>query len=251
MSVYIHPMVSFLSESPSDDTQMALYSSDPAVAKATRYLESKPALLVITDASNTILLSLIGTTGWSTDPMDNDSTKLQHLYYRNSHGGDISSTAKHQRLDQLRPQCPLVPALRFTPLSQFTSEIINTGTAAKAFLLVDVSATRSPTDISQWEAGLREGTTPLDTAALPSGLQFMQLGLGTIESDEPVRLTNDAIDVNQSVVQLADGYIQLYFTNMFHNWTGMREALDARLAAITGVGTTLQDIADKEAALTP
>lgn len=247
MSIYIHPMVNFVSENATLDTQQSFKVDSPA-SEATRYLENKPAMLVVTDVNNTILLACVGSTAWHSSPMDSDGYRLQHSYYRSSHSGEATLTSKHKTFDTTRPLCPLIPALRFTPLEQFTTDIVNSGTASKAFLLVDTLATRSATDISTWEGALHDGTVPLDTAALPSNVKYIQLGLGDLTTDQPVRLTSAEIDVEQSVVQIADGYVQLYFTNLYHDWSGMREALDARLAALTGVGVSPQDIADKEAA---
>lgn len=249
MSVYIHPMINYLSEKPEHDTQQAYSAADPVLAETTRYLEGKPAMLLVSDDSNNTLLSLVGTTTWSSSQIENSTYRLQQQYYRSAAGGDALTTGRLSTLDDLRIQCPLIPALRFTPMEQFTTDIVGSGTAAKAFLLVDTSATRSTADLSLWEPALWDGNTPFDPATLPDAVKFMQIGLGSIETDQPVRLTSLSIDASQSIVQLADGYIQLYFMNMYHDWTGMREALDARLAAITSVGKTPQEIADKEAAL--
>lgn len=246
MSIFVNPMVNFIAEHQAYDTQLA-FSGTGTTSEAARYLENKAALLVVVDASDNILLSLVGKTEWSTTPMENDAYRLQHRYFRSDYGSDITSTAKHTDLETFRPLCPLVPALRFTPMEQFMATIRNTGLAAKAYLIVDTLATRSQTDIALWEPALWEGTSPLDIMALPESVKYIQLGVGDTVTDQPVRLTNTSIDVDHSVVQLADGFIQLYFTNMYNDWSGMREAMDARLAAIPSIGKTLQDIADKEA----
>tara|TARA_B100000700_G_scaffold311500_2_gene393799 strand:+ start:208035 stop:208745 length:711 start_codon:yes stop_codon:yes gene_type:complete len=232
-----------MSEKQTQDTQLAFLQTDPA-NEPTRYLENKPAMLVVTDEANNILLSLVGMTKWDLAYMDNDEFAIQSRYFRHD-AGNIESY--HTDLDALRNLCPTVPAFRFTPAEQFTADIRNTGTATKAYLIVDTHATRSTADISTWEVELWDGTAPFDVAALPEEIKHLQLGIGDTTTNQPVRLTSTAVDKSESVVQLADGYINMFFMNMYHDWSTMRDAMEARLAAMPSFGKSLQEIADKEA----
>lgn len=250
MSVHIHPLIAYVAEKGNRDTQGAFSTSNP-VNEASRYLEGKPAMLVVTDATDTKLLKLVGVTSWSLEELESSAYALEHHFYRVDDGTDITSASQHEDLLSTRSTCPMVPALRFTPHEQFMSSILATGTAAKAFLLVDTMNTRSATDTASWDDVIGDNATAFDPTNLPADVRYIRLGLGEASSDQPVRLTNLEITLDQSIVQLADGYIQLYFMNLFNDWSNMRAAMDARLAAIPSFGKTLQEIVDKEALAFP
>ena len=211
----------------------------------TRVLENKPALLVVTDALDNILLSIVGETAWYSDAVKMSDQDID-LMFRVDYGTDSEVDSDFRKLDYYQPVRPRLPALTFTPAAQYSETIRNTGTAAKVFLIVDTLELYSTTDISAWPLTHWDGNTALNVAGLPASEPYLQLSVGDLASSASVRLTRLDLDTAEHTVQMADPIIYMYFTNMLRDWSTAKADLIALLTSIPEIGTDRADIEAKE-----
>lgn len=248
MAILMHPRLILNAESAAFPLYTT-YNQDEAHLETTRYtrtLEDKPALLVVTDATGNILLSLVGKTKWSTESLlTDDATQLAHQIVRRNSGW-LTKGSSTTINDDLRQ--PLVPTLEFFPFVQYAASIRQSGTIAKAYVLVDTTETYSVTDESTWPAAYYDGSTAFDVATLPDTLRYLQVSVGDLASDQALRFTYLDLNVNDTTVQMADPSLRIHLVNLFRDWSTAKDELTSLLGGVTSVGTSLEDIAAKEAA---
>jgi len=241
MSIMIQPDILAICESKSGDVQKQFDVTNPANVQS-RALDDKPALLVVTDATDNILLSIVGHTAWHSHDV-----KLQGhdvaLTYRNTSGtAETAFTALTLK--------PRIPALSFTPTANFAEKIRQSGTAAKAYLIVDHMELYSRLAVDDatnpWPVAYWDGSVALDVASLPETLPYLQLSVGDLSTDASVRLTRLDLNMAEHSVQMADPVIYLYFPNILRDWSTAKDELTALLMDVTHVGTDQADIEAKE-----
>lgn len=248
MTIMIHPSLFPRTERSAYLTQKAFHTSSSYKVdnRHTTKMENKPALLVVTDVDDNILLSLVGRTQWNEGAATlGASDTLAHNFMRTDTGRELtdSNTAK---FTDTYPTVPRIPSLDFRPASQYAETIRNTGTATKAYLVVNYLDEYSTTVISDWPVIYWDGVTKFNAAGLGADLPYLQVSVGDMASDQALRLTRTDLDKSEHTVQMADASLKIYFKNLFHDWSGTKAELDAILAAIPGVGTSLADIEEKE-----
>jgi hypothetical protein len=248
MTILIHPRIFAMTEQPSWSTQKSFSSGAIHMEqnKHTKKMQDKPALLVVTDVADNILLSIVGSTQWfngfaelgDIDTLANTTLRID--------SGRTMTTGNSFKLDQSLPVTPRIPALEFVTASAYNEKIRKSGVAAKAYLVVDYLEIYSKDDISLWPTIHWDSATPFDALGLGVDLPYLQVSVGDMASDQALRLTRTDLDLSQHTVQMADASLKIYFKNMFRDWSGAKAEMDAVLAAIPGVGTSFEDIEAKE-----
>lgn len=251
MTLLVHPDILYAAESASEQPQ-SVFANDPANIQ-TRMMEDKPALLVVTDATGAILLSVVGQTKWhSTDVKLAGEPYEINLTYRSEYTDAETSFSPLALV-------PRLPALTFTPASKFVEEIRNTGTATRAFLIVDTLEQYSPVSVegefdangvetrAPWPVGYWDGSVALDVATLPAELPYLELSVGDLNSGASIKITRVDLLLEEGTVQMADPVVYLYLPNILHDWSTARDELIALLTAIPEIGTDSADIQAKEA----
>lgn len=250
MTIMVHPDLIHEAESTARYTQ-GIYAND-ASNKYARTLENKPALLVVTDASQNILLSIVGHTQWYSDAFAtlDSSFDIGGLYLRFDESTvDQAASVRPINLAIPRTLTPYAPALRFYRLESFIDDIRQAGVAAHAYLLVDPQEGYSATDISSWPVALWDGSVAYTEGSIPASVRHLELSVGDTQSDATVRLTNTNLDPSQNVVQTADPFIPLHFTNMMGDWSGAKAELLSVIDSMPAMATTLEGVLTKEAAV--
>lgn len=249
MALLIHPRILSRGEIYNSKTQQSfsrITSNTTDDNKHTRILEAKPALLVVTDIDGNILLSMVGVTRWSeSTPVLGPDHLLTPLMYRKEIG---EATTDFGTMAAIHSLLPIIPALDFIPKSAYTETIRQSGTAAKAFLIVDTHELYSQSSASAWPVALWDGSVPFVAADLAANMHYLEVSVGDLASEESLRLTSLVIDMDNKTVQMADAIFRVYFTNMLHDWTGMRDELNTLLALGTSMGIDQASIEAKEAA---
>ncbi|USD31144.1 hypothetical protein J8Z24_21250 (plasmid) [Pseudoalteromonas sp. SCSIO 43201] len=231
MSLVIHPVVLIAAENRTHYAQLSIHESSRDI-HLTRKIEYKPALLIVVDAQNNVLASTVGTTYWSTKERSNLSPS-QHgvnFTYRTSNADAVTAFSQTVNLQ------PLTPALRFTPYQDFDVALRNSGTIANAYLITDRNEQYSRIDIETWPSEMWRGDEPFDVTA--SGYKYLELTVGTEQSDATLRFSSLDVDQNDQVIKLIEPHINVYFTNFLRDWSNAKAELEARLNSIESVSTT-------------
>lgn len=246
MAIMMHPDLLYMCEAHNQDVQLSFNAADAANIR-TRVLENKAALMVVTDALDNILLSIVGKTQWYSDAVKMTDHDIE-LTYRYDYGKDSEVDTDFRLLHETMPIRPRIPALTFTPAAQYSETIRNTGTAAKVFLIVDTLELYSATDVSAWPVSRWDGSVALNLAGLPASEPYLQLSVGDLASSASVRLTRLDLNTAEHTVQMADPIIYMYFTNVLRDWSTAKADLTALLTSIPEIGTDRADIEAKEIA---
>ncbi|MDK1290074.1 hypothetical protein [Pseudoalteromonas umbrosa] len=250
MTLHVHPAVLWASESThaTEATIQHQYKVGGLNIEYARFLEGKPALLLITDADSNILLSIVGSTGWEHNDMASldESFDLGPLAIRHKVGAASTSTIHSLGTNKERLWTPYYPALRFTPATSFNEVIRRNGTAKKAYLIADTREQFSTTEISAWPSELWNGTQALDLNTLPTNVTYLEMSVGDVTSSATVRLTNTVLNVNDGSVQTADPYLDIYFTNAFDDWSNAKAEMKAIIDGLPWIGKDIDEIVAKE-----
>ncbi|MDW7551353.1 hypothetical protein [Pseudoalteromonas peptidolytica] len=231
MALIIHPQVLMAAEKANHGPQSSI-SQGSADIHVTRKIEKKPTLLIVVDGQNNILASTAGRTLWA----NNERTKLPADKYginytsRNSDGNDLTS------FNTVVNYQPMIPALRFIPYQDYDIELRNSGTIAKAYLISDRNEQYSTVNIETWPSEMWRGDEPFDVTT--SGYKYLELTVGTEQSDATLRFSSLDVDQNDQVIKLIEPHINVYFTNFLRDWSNAKAELEARLNSIESVSTT-------------
>ncbi|RRS09154.1 hypothetical protein EAG18_08520 [Pseudoalteromonas sp. J010] len=231
MSLIILPHILAASEQPQYATQSQFKDTSEDL-KRMRIVEGKPALLVVLDADKQVLASSVGYTQWSSGRPQLPLAEfgVSYTYRKAADKGDPATN-----FDTEERRLPIMPALRFNPTSKFAIDIRNSGTAAQAFIIVDQDEVRSKTDITDWPNEIWDGSAPLDVAQLT--YKYFNMAVGLHDSQAPLQLTR--LDMSKSDVNLplVSKFIDVYFTNMFHDWSDAKAQMEAALNRLSSVDT--------------
>ncbi|USD31138.1 hypothetical protein J8Z24_21220 (plasmid) [Pseudoalteromonas sp. SCSIO 43201] len=236
MAIMLNPMLVYQSESMNEATQGAFKQSDPNIA-LTRQLENKPAMLVITDENDTVLLTTVGETHWnmSQERQGNEHDLSGFYFYE-----QMSEQAQQPVLSQYNtPIKPVLPTLVFTSNAVSAERILAKGVATKSYLVVDNKEYFSKKVTLGWHDALfNEGQFNRALSDLPT----LELSIGEISAYTDVRLTELELDPDSHTVHVAGKALHICFRNLLGDWTQTNTELKALLSTIAELGVDQSSI---------
>ncbi|MDK1290080.1 hypothetical protein [Pseudoalteromonas umbrosa] len=247
MTLMVHPAAFYESESLLQHSQKSYSRTDPN-DKYMRYLEEKPALLVLTDDQGTILHSIVGKTSWKGNvfPPLGEEFDLGQLYARQKTGAASAAVIYQLDHQNKRPMTPYVPLLVFDTQRAYSEEVRNAGTVAKAYLVVDKYEHYSSEDITLWPDELWQGQAPLDINSLPEGVSYLMVSTGASHSDNAVFLSDLHLDPNTHIIRLVNDQMALCFPNLIGDWSDAKAQMMAIIADFPYVGHSYDEVVAKE-----
>ncbi|TMP46270.1 hypothetical protein CWB96_00115 [Pseudoalteromonas citrea] len=234
MAIVIHSNILAAAENANFGTMKALAQNSAGIA-ALRYVENKPALLVILDINNKVLASTVGALAWAINE-EFDHDERYALTYRYRHNDAVDALNSFV----LSPaRMPLCPAIKFTPESVFGVDVRNSGLSHKALLITDQSELLSKSDITAWPDELWRGEQPLNIDNLETRFKTLELSTGLKSSTAVIQLTRLNITMSDTSLPLYASDIIVKLPGLLNDPEQMKQQMEIQLNRLTGVSTQL------------
>ncbi|TMP46264.1 hypothetical protein CWB96_00085 [Pseudoalteromonas citrea] len=194
----------------------------------TRYLEGKPAILVVVDSQSKVLFSISGKMKWHKGPWLGTQSLLINDFCFSAAG-----------LEQVTPNRvlfgsfgPNTPALVFSPSLQVSEDIKAKGVISQGYLLVDFEEKASTVADTFWtDVPDSRGVFDASKTSYP----YTKISVDDVRSMAAVRLTNSNLDVvNQSILAV-DAQIYISPNALFTDFNVLKNEFEALLMSIDGV----------------